>query len=104
MYEHGCNTLVFEQYTTAKLKEAGALPIEQEKRITDDSAYLERLGKPTLPCSFKLHRGNASLFVPICHCHRRQPPGQAKVRGMLSFCILSASSFKKSACPSLFVI
>lgn len=91
--EHGCNTLMIDPDRTKVLRQYGALPLEQERRVTDITPYLERANLSVEVKSYDLASGDILLFNPKLLAHRCLPPKPKKRRYTLCFSIYPSSYF-----------
>lgn len=91
--EHGCNTLIFDELRTRILRSVDALPLEIEKRNTEVSHYLRKLGLPEAPVSFDLSAGDLLIFAPHKLAHRCLAPRTGKKRYTVCFSIFPESVF-----------
>lgn len=88
---HGGNTLIIDQNRTKVLRDAGALPIEHEKRKLDLSSTLQKLKLDTSTFSYNYEAGCALLFSPLLLAHRCLPPKNNQKRYTICFTIVSAN-------------
>jgi len=85
--EHGGNTLMIDQKRTEIVRDAGALPIEQDKRHRDVAGILQKLGLDTQVLAYDLKAGDALLFSPFILAHKCQPPRQGHERHTICYTI-----------------
>ncbi|MGR9013069.1 MAG: hypothetical protein ACU83U_05435 [Gammaproteobacteria bacterium] len=83
--EHGGNTLIIDQHRTEKLRKAGELPLEEEKRKEDFTQVLEQMGLNSSYLAYDLKAGDALLFSPLILAHRCLPPKAEKKRYTICF-------------------
>ncbi|MGB0712541.1 MAG: hypothetical protein ACPGUC_03165 [Gammaproteobacteria bacterium] len=85
--DHGCNTPLIDAERTAKLRSAGALPLEHEARREDLGHDLRGLGLDTGVLTHDLEAGDGLLFNPLLLAHRCHPPHVGKQRHSICFTI-----------------
>lgn len=83
--EHGGNTRIIDQARTESLREAGALPLEGNKRHDDLTEVLQGLGLETDTLAYDLGAGDALLFSPFILAHKCQPPKPDAERHTICF-------------------
>lgn len=85
---HGGNTLMIDKDRTKLLRQAGFLPIENEKRKLDLSSSLKELDLDTSIISYSYEVGDALLFSPLLLAHKCLPPKNNKKRYTICFTII----------------
>lgn len=78
--DHGGNTVMVDQARTIRLRQADALPVEQDQRTADLSAVCAALGISQALLAYDLEAGDGLLFDPLRLAHRCQPtlPGMRR--------------------------
>lgn len=84
----GGNTLIIDQARTKQLRNAGALPLESEKRFADLSEVLDELGLSRDYLAYDLKCGDALLFSPLLLAHKCHLPNEGKYRHTICYTII----------------
>lgn len=82
---HGGNTLIIDRQRTEKLRKAGKLPVEGERRYDDLTLVLTEMGLRPDCIGFNLKAGDVLLFNPCQLAHRCLPPRVGQKRHTMCF-------------------
>ncbi len=85
--EHGGNTLMIDQERTETVRNAGALPIDPDRRYFDLTETLQKLGLGTEVIGYDLKEGDALLFSPFILAHKCEPPQPGHERHTICYTI-----------------
>ncbi len=85
--EHGGNTLMIDQERTEIVRNAGALPIDPDRRYFDLTETLQKLELGTEVIGYDLKEGDALLFSPFILAHKCEPPQPGHERHTICYTI-----------------
>ncbi|WP_191602066.1 hypothetical protein [Marinomonas algicola] len=86
--EHQGNTLIIDQYRSELLRDAGALPLDLDKRKEDLSSEMQSLGVSNEALGYDLKAGDALLFSPFLLAHRCLLPAPGQKRYTVCFTLI----------------